>query len=46
MDILGMWKIAEVNAIDMNFKQTWKTVEQVAADESIHPMQKTMAQGV
>ena len=46
MDILGMWKIAEVNVMDENFKQTWKTAEQVAADDSIHPMQKTMAQGV
>ena len=46
MDILGMWKIAEVNVMDENFKQTWKTVQQVAEDDSIHPMQKTMAQGV
>ena len=46
MDILGMWKIAEVNVMDKNFKQTWKTAEQVAADDSIHPMQKVMAQGV
>ncbi|MBQ8120412.1 MAG: hypothetical protein IJ172_06525 [Ruminococcus sp.] len=46
MDILGMWKIAEVNAIDMNFKQTWKTVEELTADENIPPMQKQMAQSV
>lgn len=46
MDIIGMWKIAEVNVMDENFKQTWKNAEQVAADDSIHPMQKTMAQCV
>ena len=44
MDILGMWKIAQVNVMDKDFKQTWKTAEQVAADDSIHPMQKVMAQ--
>ncbi len=32
--------------MDKSFKQTWRTVEDVLADESIHPMQKIMAQGM
>ena len=44
MDIVGMWKIAEVNAMDKNFKQSWKTVGEMAADPEINPMQKAMAQ--
>ncbi len=46
MDIVGMWKIAEVNAMDKNFKQSWKTVGDMAADPEINPMQKAMAQAV
>lgn len=44
MDIIGMWKIAEVNVMDNDFKQTWKTVDELNADENVHPMQKIMAQ--
>ena len=43
MDIIGMWKIAEVNAMGNDFKQTWKTVDELNADENVHPMQKVMA---
>lgn len=46
MSITGMWKIAQVNAFDMDFNQTWKTVEELTADPSIPPMQKNMAQCV
>lgn len=42
-DILGMWKIDEVNAIDMSFKQTWKSVEELESDPDVPPMQKMMA---
>ena len=46
MDIIGMWKIAEVNVMGQDFKQTWRTVEDVNADASVNPMQKVMAQAV
>ena len=46
MDIIGFWKITDINAFDKSFKQTWRTVEDVLADESVHPMQKVMAQGM
>ncbi len=42
-DILGMWKIDEINAIDMSFKQTWKSVSELESDAGIPDMQKTMA---
>ena len=45
MDITGFWKVSAVNAFDKNFKQTWKTSDEIAADDSINPMQKAMAQG-
>lgn len=46
MDIIGMWKIAEVNVMGKDFKQTWRTVEDVNADADVNPMQKVMAQAV
>ena len=44
MDVVGMWKIAEVNAMGKDFKQTWKTVGELADDPNVNPMQKVMAQ--
>ena len=46
MSITGLWKITDINAMDKSFKQTWHTVEDVLADENIHPMQKVMAQAM
>ncbi|MBO5575877.1 MAG: hypothetical protein J5956_06210 [Ruminococcus sp.] len=46
MDIQGLWIISEVNAIGMDFEQTWRTVADLEADANVPPMQKTMAQGV
>ena len=43
MDLTGLWKIAEINALDKNFKQTWKATEGLDADDSVSEMQKTMA---
>ena len=42
--IIGLWKIVEVNVMDMEFNQTWRSVEDLTADEAVHPMQKAMAQ--
>ncbi len=46
MDIIGLWKITEANVMDMDFNQTWRKVEDILADDSIHPMQKAMAQNM
>ena len=43
MDIQGLWIISEVNAIGMNFEQTWRTVADLEADANVPPMQKMMA---
>ncbi|MBR4226475.1 MAG: hypothetical protein IKR86_06870 [Candidatus Methanomethylophilaceae archaeon] len=42
-DILGQWKISEMNAMDMSFKQTWMTIEELDSSESVPEMQKMMA---
>ncbi len=44
MDIIGLWKITDVNVMDIDFNQTWRKVEDMLADESVHPLQKAMAQ--
>ncbi|MBR6101375.1 MAG: hypothetical protein IKP95_03015 [Ruminococcus sp.] len=46
MDIIGKWKIAEANVFDKNFKQTWKTAEEIQSDPGVNPMQKAMSRGV
>ena len=43
MDIVGLWRIAEMNAMDMSFKQTWKKVEELDSDPDVPMMQKVMA---
>ena len=44
MSIIGLWKVSEVNAFDKNFKQSWRTVEDIAADPAVNPMQKAFSQ--
>lgn len=44
MSIIGLWKITDMNVIDMNFDQTWRAVDGVLADETVNPLQKQMAQ--
>ena len=46
MSIVGKWKITDANVFDMSFKQTWRKVADVLADENVHPMQKGMARTV
>ena len=46
MEIIGKWKVAEANVMDMKFKQTWRLVEDMLADASVNPMQKAMARTV
>ena len=43
MDIVGLWRIAELNAMDMSFNQTWKKVEGLDSDPDVPMMQKMMA---
>ena len=43
MSIIGLWKITDLNAMDKNFKQTWRSVDELLGDDSVHPMQKVMA---
>ena len=43
MDIVGLWRIAEINAMDMSFKQTWKKAEDLDSDPGVPMMQKMMA---
>jgi hypothetical protein len=43
MDIAGLWKIKEINAFGMDFKQTWKETEGLDSDEGVPEMQKIMA---
>ncbi len=46
MSIIGLWKITDMNAMDMSFKQTWRKIDELLADDGVHPMQKIMAQAV
>ncbi len=46
MSIVGKWKITDANVFDMSFKQSWRKVADVLADENVHPMQKGMARAV
>lgn len=43
MDITGFWKVSEANVFDKSFKQSWRTVEDIAADPEVNPMQKAMS---
>ena len=43
MTVTGLWKVSEVNVYDEDFNQSWKTTEEITADENIGPMQKAMA---
>ena len=46
MNIIGLWKITDMNAFDKSFKQTWRKADELLADENVPPMQKAMAQAV
>ena len=46
MNITGTWKVTEVCVFGEDFSQSWRTAEDILADESIHPMQKAFAQSV
>ncbi|MBE6521413.1 MAG: hypothetical protein E7Z68_10040 [Thermoplasmata archaeon] len=43
MSIEGLWKVGEINALDSDFNQAWRSVEGLDADEGVPPMQKAMA---
>ena len=45
-DIEGLWKITEMNAMDMNFRQTWKSVADLDSDPDVPAMQKVMAKAL
>ena len=42
-DIIGLWTVTGINAIDMSFKQAWRNVEDLESDASVPMMQKMMA---
>ena len=41
--MIGRWKISEINAIGMDFSQTWKSTDGLDDDPEVPEMQKTMA---
>ena len=43
MELIGRWKISEINAIGMDFSQTWKSTDGLDDDPEVPEMQKTMA---
>ncbi|MBR4696914.1 MAG: hypothetical protein IKP18_00495 [Candidatus Methanomethylophilaceae archaeon] len=46
MSIEGLWKISEINALDSDFNQAWRSAEGLDADEGVSPMQKAMARSM
>ncbi|MBR4628626.1 MAG: hypothetical protein IKO47_13205 [Ruminococcus sp.] len=46
MDVSGMWKIVEINAMDQDFKQTWKKVAEIADDPTVSDLQKMMTKSL
>lgn len=49
MELIGMWKVSEMNVVEVNketrsITRSWRTAEDIAADAGINPMQKIFAQ--
>ena len=40
MDVIGLWRIVEINAMDMSFKQSWRSVDDL---DGVPEMQRMMA---